>query len=79
MGVQGSVSDFGGAGTPVEFMAYANTTLVDDQTRAAVLEVKSYNFTLDGSAWPGGITKEYICLWDLHDGSPIEYEVHSRP
>jgi len=71
--VQGSVGDIGGAGTQVEFDAYANTTVVDYQTRSAVNETTPYNFTIDGSQWPGGITKVFVILWDVHTGEPIDH------
>jgi hypothetical protein len=77
--VQGSVTDVGGAGTQVEFDAFAGITLVDVQTRTAVNEVRSFNFTLDGSAYQGGITKVNIYLYDLHNLSLIGSVPTTRP
>lgn len=71
--VQGSVTDIGGAGTKVEFDAYAGATdVVDIESRSAVNEVdKPYHFTLDGSAVSGGITDVYVFIWNLHTGTII--------
>ncbi|MGW5351437.1 hypothetical protein ACWERV_13105 [Streptomyces sp. NPDC004031] len=72
VGIQGSVTDIGGAGTQVEFDAYAGGSLVDIQTRTAVDEVKSYNFTIDGSAFSGGINEVDIILIDLHTNDVLQ-------
>ncbi|SFF75457.1 hypothetical protein SAMN05216251_12770 [Actinacidiphila alni] len=71
VGVQGSVTDVGGAGTKVNFLAWAGGSLVDDQYRPtggipAVNETVSYNFTLDGSAYAGGITEVDVYIYDAH-------------
>jgi hypothetical protein len=81
VGVQGGVTDIGGAGTKVEFIAWAGGTVADDQTRPtggapAVNETVSYNFTLDGSAYAGGITEVDVWIYDAHAdlwSGPKEY------
>ncbi|MFD3504575.1 hypothetical protein ACFWWT_40075 [Streptomyces sp. NPDC058676] len=72
--VQGGVTNIGGAGTKVEFTAWAGDTWVDAQTRPtggklAVNETVSYNFTLDGSAYSGGITEVWVWLYNAHADS----------
>ncbi|WP_150476442.1 hypothetical protein [Streptomyces alboniger] len=79
--VQGEVKNIGGAGTQVGFEAWVGGMLVDSQNRPtqgkfAVNETVPYNFTLDGSAYPGGITKVGVWLYNAHTASwsgPTEY------
>jgi hypothetical protein len=79
--VQGEVKDIGGAGTRVGFYAWAGSKLADSQFRptqatSAVNETVPYNFTLDGSEYPGGITKVTVWLYNAHTASwsgPTEY------
>lgn len=73
VGVQGGVTDTGGAGTLVQFNALVGGYIVpvDIQTRPtggqfAVNETVSYNFTLDGSAYVGGITEVDVWIYDAH-------------
>jgi len=65
------VTDVGGAGTKVEFVGWAGSNLADDQTRPtggvpAVNETVSYNFTLDGSKYAGGITEVDVWIYNAH-------------
>ncbi|GAA4803196.1 hypothetical protein [Streptomyces ziwulingensis] len=69
--VQGGVKNIGGAGTQVLFDAWAGSTPVESQSRPtggklAVNETISYNFTLDGSAYSGGITEIDVWLYNAH-------------
>lgn len=69
--VQGGVTDSGGAGTKVGFEGWTSDTFADTQDRPtqgkiAVNETVSYNFTLDGSAYPGGIITVKVWIYDAH-------------
>lgn len=71
VGVQGKVTDVGGAGTRVQFTAYVGITPVQTQVRptrgeTAIDETVSYHFTLDGSAYKGGISEVDIWISDEH-------------
>lgn len=82
--VQGGVTDIGGAGTKVEFLAFVGDNFVDSQDRPtggvpAVNETVSYNFTLDGSAYPGGITEVDVYIYDVHADLWSGPKVYTRP
>ncbi|MBM9507854.1 hypothetical protein [Actinacidiphila acididurans] len=77
--VQGSVTDIGGAGTQVVCDPWANNTELPHQTRTAVDGTTSYNFTLDGSQWPGGITEVLVLVIDLHTGYGVDEHDFVRP
>ncbi|MGW0336863.1 hypothetical protein ACWD0J_34340 [Streptomyces sp. NPDC003011] len=80
--VQGEVKNIGGAGTQVEFSAWAGDTWLSAHTRPtggqlAVNETVPYNFTIDGSAYPGGITDIFVWLYNAHADTwsgPTHYE-----
>ncbi|MEU9182013.1 hypothetical protein AB0C90_35325 [Streptomyces sp. NPDC048550] len=82
--VQGGVTDVGGAGTQVGFNAFVGDTWVGSQIRPtggllAVNETVSYNFTLDGSAYAGGITKVEVLIYNAHANTWSGPKTYSRP
>ena len=82
--VQGGVTDIGGAGTKVEFDAFVGGTPVGYQIRPtggapAVNETVSYNFTLDGSAYPGGITEVDVWIYNAHADVWSGPNIYTRP
>lgn len=66
VGIQGSVRDYTGGSpyTTARFITYAGAHSGPSGTRTAANGATiSYNFTLDGSAYPGGITQvaPFLC------------------
>lgn len=69
--VNGEVDDHGNAGyySQVVFEAYVGALRVDRQTRSVNNGLRVYGFTLDGSAYRGGITRVRIDTCVFRAGS----------
>lgn len=77
---QGSVIDrfMGSEYTQVAFFRYTASTLRGVDTRSAYDTQRSFNFTLDGSPYPGGITKVLVSLCS-DEGCGLAEATYFRP